>query len=203
MYCRIRENFTTDTTTIDDVKSQGDKEIMLADKYGNISLVKFSDTVMKLQDMITALNNTVIKLQGDLGTANNEISNLKKQTLRVPLLNDDPDDPDNKYTVSFTTRHKREDNTIEETTHALTKGNIDALQMLNKSIYSPAHQDFRSITGRHNPWSSPTVYVEGNFAAGAIGFGRLNATGAGGDGDKVHYVKSIDSDGTEMSTENP
>ena len=86
MYCRIRENFTTNTTTIDDVTSQGDKNIMLTDAHGNISLVKFSDTVIKLQDMINALNQTVIKLQGDLATANNEISNLKKQTLRVPLL---------------------------------------------------------------------------------------------------------------------
>ena len=195
MYCRIRENFTTNTTTIDDVTSQGDKNIMLTDAHGNISLVKFSDTVIKLQDMINALNQTVIKLQGDLATANNEISNLKKQTLRVPLLNDDP----GKYKVSFTTRHKGKDGTIEETTHALTKGNIDALQMLNKSDNSPATSDFRSITGRSDT-ASPTVYVKGNFAAAAIGFGRLNATGAGGDGDTDHYVTTIDSDGFQMST---
>ncbi len=59
MFCRTRENFTTNTTTIDDVASQGEKNIMLTDADGNISLVKFSDTVIKLQEMINALNETV------------------------------------------------------------------------------------------------------------------------------------------------
>ena len=59
MYCRTRENFTTGTTNVDDVASHGDKNIMLTDAAGNISLVKFSDTVIKLQQMIDALNETV------------------------------------------------------------------------------------------------------------------------------------------------
>lgn len=59
MFCRTRENFTTRNTTVDDVASQGDKNIMLTDANGNISLVKFSDTVIKLQEMINALNETV------------------------------------------------------------------------------------------------------------------------------------------------
>ena len=61
MYCRTRENFTTGTTNVDDVASHGDKNIMLTDKDGNISLVKFSDTITKLQDMINDLNETVKK----------------------------------------------------------------------------------------------------------------------------------------------
>jgi len=82
MYCTIRENFVT--TTVDDkaVASQGDKNIMLTDEKGNISLVKFSDTVIRLQqkidrlvdfadfvdDRLNALNEMVTKLQSGLTT---------------------------------------------------------------------------------------------------------------------------------------
>ena len=87
MYCTIRENFVT--TTVDDIKadkrtddkavaSQGDKNIMLTDEKGNISLVKFSDTVIRLQqkidrladfdDRLNALNEMVTKLQSGLTT---------------------------------------------------------------------------------------------------------------------------------------
>jgi len=89
MYCTIRENFKTVTTTVDDIKhgkltddkavaSQGDKNIMLTDEKGNISLVKFSDTVIRLQqkidrladfdDRLNALNEMVTKLQSGLTT---------------------------------------------------------------------------------------------------------------------------------------
>ena len=55
MYCRTKENFTND------VASQGDKNIMLTDAKGNISLVKFSETITKLQTMINDLSDTVEK----------------------------------------------------------------------------------------------------------------------------------------------
>ena len=61
MYCRTRENFTTGDTTVGDVDPQENKNIMLTDAKGNISLVKFSDTITKLQKMINALNVTVEK----------------------------------------------------------------------------------------------------------------------------------------------
>jgi hypothetical protein len=66
MFCNTRENFTTRNTTVDDVALQEDKNIMLTDADGNISLVKFDDTVIKLQDMIKALNDTVISQKAEI-----------------------------------------------------------------------------------------------------------------------------------------
>ena len=82
MYCRIRENFTTNTTTIDDVTSQGDKNIMLTDADGNISLVKFSDTVIKLQQMIDALNDTVKTQAKTLETQATTLESLSASAIK-------------------------------------------------------------------------------------------------------------------------
>ena len=76
MFCRTIEKFTTNTTTIDDVASQGEKNIMLTDADGNISLVKFSDTVIKLQNMIKALNDTVIFQRDRIDQQATEIAGL-------------------------------------------------------------------------------------------------------------------------------
>ena len=66
MFRKTQENFTTRDTTVDDVAPQEDKNIMLTDAAGNISLVKFNDTVIKLQDMIKALNDTVISQKAEI-----------------------------------------------------------------------------------------------------------------------------------------
>jgi hypothetical protein len=76
MYCRTIENFTTNITTIDDVTSQGDKNIMLTDANGNLSVVKFSDTVIRLQNMIKALNDTVIFQSNRIDQQATEIAEL-------------------------------------------------------------------------------------------------------------------------------
>ena len=70
MQCKIRENFNFDDEDVEDVVAQDQKSIMLTDSNGNISLVKFEDTIMKLQGMVNKLADA--KKQQE-----EEINNLK------------------------------------------------------------------------------------------------------------------------------
>ena len=78
MFCRTIEKFTTNTNTIDDVASQGEKNIMLTDADGNISLVKFSDTVIRLQGMINDLNKKLGENTKKLG----EIAKMAEDAIK-------------------------------------------------------------------------------------------------------------------------
>jgi hypothetical protein len=80
MFRKTQENFTTRDTTVDDVAPQEDKNIMLTDAAGNISLVKFNDTVIKLQDMIKALNDTVISQKAEI----DELTRVQATKLTQP-----------------------------------------------------------------------------------------------------------------------